>query len=43
MGVESYTVIEIKMSITPLIKSTFLSVNSRIVLKEQFRHKSSQK
>ena len=32
MGGESYTVIKIKMSITLLIKSTFLSVNSRTVL-----------
>ena len=43
MGGESYTIIKIKMSITLLIKSTFLSVNSRTVLQEQFRHKSSQK
>ena len=43
MGGESYTIIKIKMSITLLIKSTFLSVNFRTVLQEQFRHKSSQK
>ena len=35
MGAESYTIIKIKMSITLLIKSTFLSVNSRTVFIKQ--------
>ena len=43
MGGESYTVIKIKMSITLLIKSPFLSVNSCTVYKTKFVTNHHQK